>query len=235
MTAPRPLRPLHRPHDHAGRAPRVPARAGAARASCRRPAWGEVKSEWRRESIGWLRRERRAGRRRAGALPPAAQGQALPRLPPRGPVIDWDADHLVRWLAPMTAHLAEPGRVRDPDGPAGGHPPLGRRLGQGRGRRRGGPAARRRARRPQREPPRRPGGRPAPRARVAAAGRRGRLRRRAAAVQLPDPAARRRRHAAHRGRRPQGHEPAVAPQHQEGRQGGRRHRARPGRRARAAS
>ena len=57
------------------------------------------------------------------------------------------------------------------------------------------------------------------RARLAAAGGRGRLRGRPAAVQLPDPAARRRRHAAHRGRRARRHEPAVAAQHQEGRQG----------------
>ena len=34
--------------------------------------------------VARLVRRRRAGRRRAGALPPAAQGQALPGLPPRG-------------------------------------------------------------------------------------------------------------------------------------------------------
>ena len=59
-----------------------------------------------------------------------------------------------------------------------------------------------------------------------AAGGRGGLRRRPAAVQLPHPAHRRRGHSPQRGRRPQGHEPAVAPQHQEGREAGRRGRAR---------
>ena len=154
---------------------------------------------------------------------------------PEGPVIDWDADRPRGWLAPMAAHLAAAGRLRHPDGAAGGHPPLGRRRGEGRGRRRGGAPPRRRPARREREPR---GARvvsQAARAGLAAAGGRGRLRRRSAAVQLPDPAARRRRRPAHRGRRPQGHEPAVAAQHQEGRQGGRRHRARPGRPARAAS
>ncbi len=73
------------------------------------PAWGEVKSDWKHESIGWFR--------------PSTTGQAelvgaglvlyrqLPRVKrylaylPEGPVIDWDADPLADWLAPMTEHL----------------------------------------------------------------------------------------------------------------------------------
>jgi lipid II:glycine glycyltransferase (peptidoglycan interpeptide bridge formation enzyme) len=70
------------------------------------PAWGRVKSEWRRASIGWFRGD-----------DPAPVGAALvlhrrlPKVPrslaylPEGPVIDWDCDDLDAWLAPMVRHL----------------------------------------------------------------------------------------------------------------------------------
>jgi vancomycin resistance protein VanK len=71
------------------------------------PAWAEVKSEWRHESIGWFRE---------GEAEPVGAGlvlyRRLPRLQrylaylPEGPVIDWDAEHLADWIAPMTRHLA---------------------------------------------------------------------------------------------------------------------------------
>ena len=74
------------------------------------PAWGEVKSDWRRESIGWFRDEDGE---------PVGAGLVLYRqLPkvkrylaylPEGPVIDWDDEHLSDWLAPMTRHLADQG------------------------------------------------------------------------------------------------------------------------------
>ncbi len=72
------------------------------------PAWGEVKSEWRRESIGWLHEGALVG---AGLV----LYRQLPRVErylaylPEGPVIDWDADDLSDWLAPMTRHLADKG------------------------------------------------------------------------------------------------------------------------------
>jgi vancomycin resistance protein VanK len=80
------------------------------------PAWGQVKSEWRRESIGWFRDSRSA--------PSSTQDlvgvglvlyRQLPRLRrylaylPEGPVIDWDSESLSDWLAPMTRHLREAG------------------------------------------------------------------------------------------------------------------------------
>jgi lipid II:glycine glycyltransferase (peptidoglycan interpeptide bridge formation enzyme) len=72
------------------------------------PAWGQVKSEWRRESLGWFR---------DGSLVGAALVlyRKLPRLKrylaylPEGPVIDWDDPDLAAWLAPMTAHLKRQG------------------------------------------------------------------------------------------------------------------------------
>ena len=72
------------------------------------PAWGQVKSEWRRESLGWFRDGTLAG----VALVLYRQ---LPRLKrylaylPEGPVIDWDDTDLDAWLAPMTAHLKRQG------------------------------------------------------------------------------------------------------------------------------
>ena len=68
------------------------------------PAWGQVKSEWRRESLGWFR---------DGTLVGVALVlyRQLPRLKrylaylPEGPVIDWDDTDLGSWLTPMAAHL----------------------------------------------------------------------------------------------------------------------------------
>ena len=69
------------------------------------PAWGRVKSEWRSESIGWVRE--------TGEL--VGVGLVLYRqLPkvrrylaylPEGPVIDWEDADLAAWLRPMVAHL----------------------------------------------------------------------------------------------------------------------------------
>ncbi len=73
------------------------------------PAWGEVKSDWRRESIGWYDD--------AGTLVGAGLVlyRQLPKVRrylaylPEGPVIDWTTDFLSDWLAPMTKHLAGQG------------------------------------------------------------------------------------------------------------------------------
>ncbi len=69
------------------------------------PAWGEVKSEWGSDSIGWFTP--------GGALVGAALVlcRQLPKIPrhlaylPEGPAIDWEAEDLTGWLAPMVAHL----------------------------------------------------------------------------------------------------------------------------------
>jgi vancomycin resistance protein VanK len=72
------------------------------------PAWGHVKSEWRRESLGWHRGDELVG----VALVLYRQ---LPKVRrylaylPEGPVIDWGTDDLGAWLAPLTAHLREQG------------------------------------------------------------------------------------------------------------------------------
>jgi vancomycin resistance protein VanK len=68
------------------------------------PAWGRVKSEWRRESLGFFRGEELVG---AGLV----LYRQLPKVKrylaylPEGPVIDWADEDLSAWLTPMTAHL----------------------------------------------------------------------------------------------------------------------------------
>jgi lipid II:glycine glycyltransferase (peptidoglycan interpeptide bridge formation enzyme) len=72
------------------------------------PAWGRVKSEWRRESLGWYAGDTLVG---AGLV----LYRQLPKVKrylaylPEGPVIDWTSDSLDEWLAPMTAHLEKQG------------------------------------------------------------------------------------------------------------------------------
>ena len=83
-------------------------RSRASASFLQTPAWGEVKSEWRRESIGWYDGERLVG----AALVLYRQ---LPKLRrslaylPEGPVIDWSSEDLAAWLTPMTRHLSDQG------------------------------------------------------------------------------------------------------------------------------
>jgi vancomycin resistance protein VanK len=85
------------------------ARGGSA-SFLQTPAWGAVKSEWRRESLGWFR---------PGSNEPVGAGLVLYRqLPkvkrylaylPEGPVVDWEAADLRAWLTPMVRHLKKAG------------------------------------------------------------------------------------------------------------------------------
>ncbi|MET7567059.1 peptidoglycan bridge formation glycyltransferase FemA/FemB family protein [Streptomyces sp. NPDC005492] len=82
------------------------------------PSWGEVKPDWRAESLGWFEGE-------GGPL--VGVGLVLyrpvPKLKkylaylPEGPVIDWDAADLDRWLDPMLAHLKSQGAFTVKMGP----------------------------------------------------------------------------------------------------------------------
>ena len=200
------------------RAPRLRARSQRSASFLQTPAWGRVKSEWRRESLGWFR---------GGELVGAALVlyRQLPRVKrylaylPEGPVIDWDADDLDAWLAPMAAHLKKQGAFGVRMGP----PVVTRRWSAAQVKEGIADAGVRRL------------GDVAPAERSAAGAR--------VVSQLHElgwrPQATEGGFAAgqpqynfqiplrpdrDRGRRPQGHEPAVAAQHQEGRQGGRRGR-----------
>jgi vancomycin resistance protein VanK len=72
------------------------------------PAWGEVKSEWRHESVGWTRGGELVG---VGLV----LHRRLPRLRrslaylPEGPVLDWATDDLAEWLEPLRRHLQDRG------------------------------------------------------------------------------------------------------------------------------
>ncbi len=86
------------------------------------PAWGQVKAEWRRESLGWFRDASSLGSSTQGHEPgETLVGAALVlyrQLPkvkrylayiPEGPVIDWEADDLSTWLEPLTRHVKSQG------------------------------------------------------------------------------------------------------------------------------
>jgi lipid II:glycine glycyltransferase (peptidoglycan interpeptide bridge formation enzyme) len=81
------------------------------------PSWGEVKSDWRAESIGWFDTD--------GALHGAGLVlyRQVPKLKrylaylPEGPTIDWTDDDLGRWLTPMVAHLKTRGAFAVKIGP----------------------------------------------------------------------------------------------------------------------
>jgi lipid II:glycine glycyltransferase (peptidoglycan interpeptide bridge formation enzyme) len=68
------------------------------------PAWGRVKSEWRRESLGWFDGDQLVG---AGLV----LYRQLPKMKrflaylPEGPVIDWTSESLEDWLTPMADHV----------------------------------------------------------------------------------------------------------------------------------
>ena len=71
------------------------------------PAWGQVKAEWRRESLGWF-----DGSQLVGVA--LVLYRQLPKVKrylaylPEGPVIDWDGE-LATWLDPMSRHLKAQG------------------------------------------------------------------------------------------------------------------------------
>jgi len=72
------------------------------------PAWGQVKTEWRHESIGWFRGDELVG---VGLV----LYRSLPRIAkalaylPEGPVLDWSDPELPRLLDTMVDHLRRRG------------------------------------------------------------------------------------------------------------------------------
>lgn len=72
------------------------------------PAWGQVKAEWRRESIGWF-----ADGEQVGAA--LVLYRQLPRVKrflaylPEGPLLDWAGDDLGALLRPLAAHVKRQG------------------------------------------------------------------------------------------------------------------------------
>ncbi|MGX1270693.1 lipid II:glycine glycyltransferase FemX [Streptomyces phaeoluteigriseus] len=82
------------------------------------PAWGDVKPDWRAESIGWF--DERGALVGAGLvlLRPLPKLRRYLAYLPEGPVVDWFAADLVeRWLQPMLAHLKARGAFSVKMGP----------------------------------------------------------------------------------------------------------------------
>ncbi|MFF4254189.1 lipid II:glycine glycyltransferase FemX [Streptomyces sp. NPDC001663] len=82
------------------------------------PSWGEVKPDWRAESLGWFEAD---GRLVGAGL---VLYRPLPKLKkylaylPEGPLIDWSAADLrERWLEPMLAYLKKQGAFSVKMGP----------------------------------------------------------------------------------------------------------------------
>ena len=81
------------------------------------PSWGDVKPDWRAQSLGWFDR----GGHLVGAG--LVLLRPLPRLKrylaylPEGPVIDWAAEDLERWLEPLPAYLKAQGAFSVKMGP----------------------------------------------------------------------------------------------------------------------
>jgi lipid II:glycine glycyltransferase (peptidoglycan interpeptide bridge formation enzyme) len=81
----------------------VGSRPSASFLQC--PAWGQVKREWRSESLGWVDPD---GKIVGAGLVLYRQVPRVRRFLaylPEGPLLDWHADDLHAWLQPMIAHL----------------------------------------------------------------------------------------------------------------------------------
>jgi lipid II:glycine glycyltransferase (peptidoglycan interpeptide bridge formation enzyme) len=81
------------------------------------PAWGDVKAEWRSESLGWIDDQNRivgSGLVLYRQLPKVKRYLAYL---PEGPVIDWSDYDLRRWLDPLLAHLKSQGAFSVKMGP----------------------------------------------------------------------------------------------------------------------
>ncbi len=107
MTTPAPTVRTITPEEHRDFL-RARASTGGSASFLQTPAWGAVKSEWRRESIGWF-----AGSELVGVG--LVLYRQLPKLKrylaylPEGPVVDWQAEDLRAWLNPMVRHLTKAG------------------------------------------------------------------------------------------------------------------------------
>jgi lipid II:glycine glycyltransferase (peptidoglycan interpeptide bridge formation enzyme) len=81
----------------------VASRPSASFLQC--PAWGQVKREWRSESLGWVDPD---GKVVGAGLVLYRQVPRVRRFLaylPEGPLLDWTDENLPHWLDPMLAHL----------------------------------------------------------------------------------------------------------------------------------
>ncbi|MBV2357460.1 aminoacyltransferase [Streptomyces sp. J2-1] len=69
------------------------------------PSWGDVKPDWRAESLGWFDEGGQLSGVGLVLLRPLPKVRRYLAYLPEGPVIDWHTADLERWLDPMLAHL----------------------------------------------------------------------------------------------------------------------------------
>ncbi|QLI99832.1 peptidoglycan bridge formation glycyltransferase FemA/FemB family protein [Streptomyces sp. NEAU-sy36] len=81
------------------------------------PSWGDVKSDWQAESLGWFEADGRLVGVGLVLLRPLPGLKRYLAYLPEGPVIDWDTPDLERLLEPMLAHLKRRGAFSVKMGP----------------------------------------------------------------------------------------------------------------------
>ncbi|MFJ9615004.1 lipid II:glycine glycyltransferase FemX [Streptomyces noursei] len=80
-------------------------RARAAVSHMQVPSWGDVKPDWRAESLGWFDESDRLVGVGLVLMRPLPKLKRYLAYVPEGPVIDWAAPDLERWLEPMLAYV----------------------------------------------------------------------------------------------------------------------------------
>ena len=73
------------------------------------PSWAEVKAEWGSQSLGWFDEDDTLVGAGLVLLRQVPKVKKFLAYLPEGPVIDWAADDLESWLAPMVEHLRDAG------------------------------------------------------------------------------------------------------------------------------
>jgi lipid II:glycine glycyltransferase (peptidoglycan interpeptide bridge formation enzyme) len=81
------------------------------------PSWGAVKPDWRAESLGWFEGSGELVGVGLVLYRPVPKLKKYLAYLPEGPVIDWHAADLDRWLDPMLAHLKSQGAFTVKMGP----------------------------------------------------------------------------------------------------------------------
>ena len=81
------------------------------------PSWGDVKPDWRAESLGWIDGNGRLVGVGLVLLRPLPKLKRYLAYLPEGPVIDWAAADLEQWLRPMLAYLKQRGAFTVKMGP----------------------------------------------------------------------------------------------------------------------
>ncbi|MBL1081905.1 peptidoglycan bridge formation glycyltransferase FemA/FemB family protein [Streptomyces actinomycinicus] len=81
------------------------------------PSWGDVKPDWQAESLGWFEGDGRLVGAGLVLLRPLPRVKRYLAYLPEGPVIDWHATDLERWLDPLLAHLKRRGAFSVKMGP----------------------------------------------------------------------------------------------------------------------